>query len=74
MTTNRTRLGRLEQRAARLSRPAAWRSSPAALDGVLAKTESVLRGEVLEPARWTNADAATVAHRKGLLEWVSRRS
>jgi len=43
---------------------------PVLLAGVMAKAEQVLRGDVLEPADWTNAPAALREHRKRLLAWV----
>ncbi len=72
MTTNRTKLERMERRAARSARTTDT-ARPALLAGVMAKAEQVLRGDVLELASWTNAPAAPREHRDGLLAWVETR-
>ena len=60
----------MERRAAKLSRRVVWTPSAALVEGILAKAERALRGDVLEPADWTNARPDVVAHRERLLEWV----
>lgn len=74
MTKNRTKLERMEQRVVELSQRATDISRPARLESVLAKAEQVLRGEVLEPADWTNARPDVAAHREKLLEWLRTKS
>lgn len=72
MTTNRTKLERIERRAARLSLPIDT-ARPALLASVLAKAEQVLRGDVLEPASHQDTTPDIAAHRERLLAWVSTR-
>lgn len=73
MTKHRTRLERAEQRAVELSRRATTTNRAALMDGIIAKAERALRGEVLEPADWTNAPAAVREHRERLLECLRTR-
>ena len=67
MTKTRTRLERLERAA---PRQVATLDRLTLLDAIVAKSERVLAGDAAEPADWTNAPAALVAHRERLLEWV----
>ena len=74
MSRAAARVARAEQLIAqRTARTPGADELAALLDGVLAKAERALAGDIGAPADWTNVRAEIVAHRWRLLQWVLKQ-
>lgn len=70
MTRLTERLRRLEQRQRPGEHGPAERA--AIMARVIAKAEAVAAGKEVTPADWSNVDAATVEHRRKLLDCIGK--